>query len=283
MAHEINHENDAFLWETQSWVNLSNDTADNSSGEKVVSVPAAEPTGERKRRRTAAMKGKGKEGEGPSEHEIHIWTERERRKKMRSMFATLHSLLPQLNAKADKTTIVEEAVNYVKTLQNTVERLEIQKIERNQGLPPMSTFPIGPPLPATSRLATLPTREAFMANQVSLMNNNNSNNNYNYSNGSSRPVKIKTWTASNVVLSICGNIAQYAVYATKKPVLFTTICSVLEKYEMEIFAANIYTDDANRSHFMFQTRATGDDQDPESIIVENMYRQAAIEIVFWTS
>uniref|UniRef100_A0A803LGX7 BHLH domain-containing protein n=2 Tax=Chenopodium quinoa TaxID=63459 RepID=A0A803LGX7_CHEQI len=171
---------------------------------------------------------------------------------MRSMFATLHSLLPQLTPKADKTTVVEEAVNYIKTLQNTVKRLEIQKIEQNQGLPPImsSSFPIGPSVPANSRLATLPTtREAFMANQVSLMNNNN-----NYSTGSSRAVKIKTWTASNVVLSICGNVAQYAVYATKKPVLFTTICSVLEKYAMEIFAANIYTDDANRSHFMFQTR-----------------------------
>lgn len=37
--------------------------------------------------------------EGESEHEIHIWTERERRKKMRNMFANLHSLLPQLPPK----------------------------------------------------------------------------------------------------------------------------------------------------------------------------------------
>lgn len=36
---------------------------------------------------------------GESEHEMHIWTERERRKKMRNMFSGLHALLPQLPAK----------------------------------------------------------------------------------------------------------------------------------------------------------------------------------------
>lgn len=39
------------------------------------------------------------DGGGESEHEMHIWTERERRKKMRNMFSSLHSLLPQLPAK----------------------------------------------------------------------------------------------------------------------------------------------------------------------------------------
>uniref|UniRef100_A0A3Q7J7Y3 BHLH domain-containing protein n=1 Tax=Solanum lycopersicum TaxID=4081 RepID=A0A3Q7J7Y3_SOLLC len=34
-----------------------------------------------------------------SEHEIHIWMERERRKKMQTLFETLHSLVPNLPAK----------------------------------------------------------------------------------------------------------------------------------------------------------------------------------------
>ncbi|KAF3791597.1 Transcription factor [Nymphaea thermarum] len=34
-----------------------------------------------------------------SEHEVHIFTERERRKKMRSMFSNLHALLPHLPPK----------------------------------------------------------------------------------------------------------------------------------------------------------------------------------------
>lgn len=38
-------------------------------------------------------------GGGESDHELHIWTERERRKKMRNMFSNLHALLPQLPPK----------------------------------------------------------------------------------------------------------------------------------------------------------------------------------------
>lgn len=46
------------------------------------------------------MKNKEKETEGKSEQEkVHIFTERERRKKMRNMFTNLHALLPQLPPK----------------------------------------------------------------------------------------------------------------------------------------------------------------------------------------
>ena len=44
--------------------------------------------------------GEGKDGKcREADHELHIWTERERRKKMRNMFASLHALLPQLPSK----------------------------------------------------------------------------------------------------------------------------------------------------------------------------------------
>jgi hypothetical protein len=46
-------------------------------------------------------KGKGKGVEATEmDHALHIWTERERRKKMKNMFSTLHALLPQLPEKA---------------------------------------------------------------------------------------------------------------------------------------------------------------------------------------
>lgn len=51
-------------------------------------------------------KGKGVAGGNESDdHEMHILTERERRKKMRNMFANLHALLPQLPAKVIQLTI----------------------------------------------------------------------------------------------------------------------------------------------------------------------------------
>lgn len=39
--------------------------------------------------------------EGKSEHEMHIWTERERRKKMRNMFSSLQALLPNVSSKVN--------------------------------------------------------------------------------------------------------------------------------------------------------------------------------------
>lgn len=47
------------------------------------------------------QKADGGGGELDQDHhdELHIWTERERRKKMRNMFSVLHSLLPQLTLK----------------------------------------------------------------------------------------------------------------------------------------------------------------------------------------
>lgn len=54
-------------------------------------------------------KGKEEErGAGESDHEIHIWTERERRKKMRNMFTNLHALLPHLPPKVKVPLLLRE-------------------------------------------------------------------------------------------------------------------------------------------------------------------------------
>ncbi|KAI5385592.1 transcription factor bHLH95 [Lathyrus oleraceus] len=58
-------------------------------------------------------KGKGRKYRD-SRHEMHIWNERERRKKIRNMFASLHALLPDLPSKVDKSTIVDAAVKEIK-------------------------------------------------------------------------------------------------------------------------------------------------------------------------
>ncbi|KAF3684982.1 hypothetical protein FXO38_00017 [Capsicum annuum] len=64
----------------------------------------------------------GANGDGGREsgHELHIRTERERRKRMRNMFEELQTLLPHLQPKADKSSIVDETVR---------RRLESDEIE----------------------------------------------------------------------------------------------------------------------------------------------------------
>lgn len=70
-----------------------------------VSEVAVAEVGQKRNRKGGLKKGKGNGdcggggGGDYSEHDMHIWTERERRKKMRNMFSSLHALLPQLPAK----------------------------------------------------------------------------------------------------------------------------------------------------------------------------------------
>lgn len=121
----LGHE--SFLWENQSWAfSNSDNSAGSHEGKSGKKLPGSISNGQReigakdqvslppekkKRSRSSVSKNgkgistggdqgkeEGKEG-GESDHDIHIWTERERRKKMRNMFANLHALLPQLPPK----------------------------------------------------------------------------------------------------------------------------------------------------------------------------------------
>ncbi|KAK4375074.1 hypothetical protein RND71_005751 [Anisodus tanguticus] len=212
---------DCFIWEKQRW-SFSN--SDNSGGNGVKPAGKKSPDifdGQQLnvpdvvagRKRTASAKGNGQENEGKtnggeSDHEMHMWTERERRKKMRNMFSNLHALLPQLPPKADKSTIVDEAVSYIKTLQHTLQKLQRQKLQRLHG---MATT-MNPPIITTSIIS----REAFLSDQGS-------------TNISPTlpmphfPTVFQTWTSPNVILNVCGDEAHISVCYPKKSGLLSTI------------------------------------------------------------
>ncbi|GFY89566.1 basic helix-loop-helix (bHLH) DNA-binding superfamily protein [Actinidia rufa] len=122
MSEVGSHE--SFLWDTQSWAFSNSDNSggtDEKSGgrppdsgsntQTPIGKEAAGAAGGKKK--SGGSKKGGGSGEvsegkcggggggggGESDHEIHIWTERERRKKMRNMFSNLHALLPQLPPK----------------------------------------------------------------------------------------------------------------------------------------------------------------------------------------
>ncbi|KAI3997845.1 hypothetical protein MKX01_036315 [Papaver californicum] len=217
-----------------------------------------------------------------SDHEIHIWTERERRKKMRNMFSNLHALLPQLPAKADKSTIVDEAVNYIKTLQHSLQKLQKQRLEMLRGgvgggatlaTPTAIDYePSSSSLALVSSSPTLNSREAFLADQVgpssASMNNNSSSSmitdSMTFSSSASLsvvpcinsiPSTFQTWSSPNVVLSVNGDDAQISVCAAKKPGLFTTCCYVLEKHKLEVVTAHV-SSDYYRSMFMIHAHVS---------------------------
>ncbi|XP_034681932.1 transcription factor bHLH95-like [Vitis riparia] len=308
MAEGGGHE--GFLWENQSWgfsISDNSGGSDKKSGEKQPGSASNSQTAatgmdlvppDKKRGRGRAIKngkngkgsGEGNEGKGggggggggggESDHEIHIWTERERRKKMRNMFSSLHALLPQLPPKADKSTIVDEAVNYIKTLQHTLQKLQKQKLERLQGA---TTVNYEPSIITSQKLA-FDTREAFLADQGSSSNLAITPSNSSNSLSVARvPAVFQTWTSPNVTLNVCGNEAQISVCSLKKPGLLTTICYVLEKHKLEVISAHV-SSDYNRSMYMIQTNANGAlDQFPVGFPMEEIYKQAAGEIMFWAS
>lgn len=102
--------------------------------------------------------------------------------------------------------IIDEAVNYILTLQTTLKNLQNHKL-------------------------------SFMADQAA--NNNSAGSNHAFSASDRLPVGMKTWTSSNVVLNICGNDAHFSVYAPKKAGHFTAICRVLDKYKLKETYVNV--------------------------------------------
>ncbi|KAK4341285.1 hypothetical protein RND71_039786 [Anisodus tanguticus] len=215
---------DCFIWENQRWP-FSN--SDNSAGKKLLDISDGQqlnvPYAIAGRKRTASAKnggkGNGEENDrkangGESDHEMHIWTERERRKKMRNMFSNLHALLPQLPPKADKSTIVDEAVNYIKTLQHTLQKLQRQKLERLHG---MATT-MNPSIINSSIIS----REAFLADQGST----------NISPTLAMPhfpTVFQSWTSPNVILNVCGEEAH--ISASGAPNQFSEASPVEEIYK----------------------------------------------------
>lgn len=81
-------------------------SAKNPTESRPNSLPTSLQVGVKRDRNGVSKKSNGSDGkeskDGEQEYETHIWTERERRKKMRSMFSNLHALLPKLPPKVNE-------------------------------------------------------------------------------------------------------------------------------------------------------------------------------------
>ncbi|KAK6136879.1 hypothetical protein DH2020_029365 [Rehmannia glutinosa] len=260
---------------------------------------APPPAAKGKKRSAAARKeldggdqGKSGGGDQSDDHELHIWTERERRKKMRNMFENLHSLLPHLPPKADKSTIVDEAVNYIKKMEQTLQTLQKQKLERLHGI--ITNNNNNNPMNydtsiITQSKLTVQSREAFLAEQGSTSNSavvlaNPINPLFSGPAHEILPAIFKTWTSPNVILNVCGKDAQINVCSLRKPGLLTTICFVMEKNKLEVVSAHV-SSDRHRCMYMIHARQAngGSDHFQQTFSVEDIYKHAAAEIMLWVN
>ncbi|GJS94253.1 reverse transcriptase domain-containing protein [Tanacetum coccineum] len=183
-------------------------------------------------------------------HSKHLWTERERRKKMKIMFQDLQALLPYSSPKEYLTTIVDEAIAYIKTLEETLHELEKQKLEK---------------LHASSSTAQLDTAShpriaPFCFTRLS------------------PPPVIRTWSSPNVSLDVCGVDGYISICSSKKSQLFTRICFVLEKYKIDVISTKI-SSDKYKSMFFFHVQANADDEVSTASRYEELLKKAGLEIV----
>ncbi|GMI83666.1 RETARDED GROWTH OF EMBRYO 1, ZHOUPI [Hibiscus trionum] len=273
------------LWERQPWTAaLSNSDNNNSSaGTGSEDKSAGKTNHHHQQPLQDSTKTKTNKRGADSDHEMHIWTERERRRKMRNMFSGLHDLLPQLPPKADKSTIVDEAVNYIKTLEKTLQKLQKQKLDRLQACIDLGCHHEQPPTATTPAALGSSSREAFMADRV---NATDKFSNPNTLSVSQSALQFQTWSSPNVVLNICGTEAQISVCSPKKPGLFTTLCCILEKHKVEVVSAHV-SSDSNRCMFMIQARvastAASNHQQAGAFQVDEIFKQAAAEFMCWVT
>ncbi|KAK9077183.1 hypothetical protein SSX86_005519 [Deinandra increscens subsp. villosa] len=206
-----------------------------------------------------------------SDHAKHLLTEKRRRKKMKDMFEELHDLLPKQTHKAKLITIVDDAINYIQNLQQTLQRLETQKLERLNR-------------PSTNTTLTSfihpqnHTAEPFSANGSSSTSHFNSVSCHDFGPFSLRFPKpvFQTWASSNVTLNVCGPDAHINIIcSSNKPGLVTAVCVVLEKCKLDVVSLHV-SSDRSKSMFMIHARVN---EFMAAFSYEEIYKLAAVEMM----
>uniref|UniRef100_A0ACD5YUJ5 Uncharacterized protein n=1 Tax=Avena sativa TaxID=4498 RepID=A0ACD5YUJ5_AVESA len=218
----------------------------------------------------------GRSGGRRGDRELHIATERERRKRMSEMFSRLHGLLPTLPDKVDKSSIVMEAIHYIKSLEGTLSELEKRKLEMqlaagnfgaaaNGGVSSSAAPPAPPPVvlpgggiwpsgPAPAPPVTAPA-----------------------------PVVLQTWSGPNVVLSLSGNDACINVCVARRQGVLSMVMAVLEKHSIDVVTSGISSDNG-RSMFTIHARINGaSSRFGNNVPSEEIYKLAVSEIMVWLS
>lgn len=150
----------------------------------------------------------------------------------------------------DKSTIVDEAVGYIKSLEQTFRNLERQKQERIQGALSSYNESSGS-LNMTSRPPPPPQRiiDSRPASLLLLLPEQGENRSSTQTNNSNNPVSFSSlsgsypvWSSPNAVVNVSGSDAHISLWATKKPVLVSDIVVIIEKHRLEMVSCSINSD-----------------------------------------
>ncbi|KAI3716038.1 hypothetical protein L6452_23081 [Arctium lappa] len=150
----------------------------------------------------------------------------------------------------------------IKFLEQTLQNLQKQKLERLQGHVSDNATTVIPFVPSQNPVINNNDHEPLLVNQQQL--------------GS--PNIFETWISPNVTISMCGTDAHISICSLKKPGLFTTICFILKNHNHEIVSAQISSDDA-KTMYMIHVRANVPLESAEGFPYEEMYKKVATYIM----
>nr|XP_043630150.1 transcription factor bHLH95-like [Erigeron canadensis] len=212
-----------------------------------------------------------------SDQAKHLWSEKRRRKKMKNMFEELHSLLPNQPPKTNLTTIVDETISYIKTLQQTLQKLEMQK---TQMLCSQSTnISVASPTPQRQKKVVADSLLSLGSSSNGHMDMATCSKLGPFPMPSRAPPAFQTWTSSNVILNVCGLDAHINICSSKKHGLLSEICKVLERHKLDVLYAQVYSD-LSKSMFMIHARAhVAPDESPIDHAYEEIFKKVALEMM----
>uniref|UniRef100_A0A0E0DEA2 BHLH domain-containing protein n=1 Tax=Oryza meridionalis TaxID=40149 RepID=A0A0E0DEA2_9ORYZ len=233
---------------------------------------------------TQGTNGKGKSAMD-MEHALHIWTERERRKKMKNMFSTLHGLLPKIPGKADKATIVGEAIGYIKTLEDVVQKLETIKTERVRAHQWAAAAAAAAAVAANgggegSSHSQAPCHAATAVTVAAVAEPAPAANAQPQKKAAARAAPtLQTWSAPNITLTMAGVDAFINMCLPRQRASFTTVAFVLEKHQIDVVTSTISADQ-DKSLFSVHVRLNEASlQSTEGLTPEAKYKLAVSELM----
>lgn len=203
------------------------------------------------------------------------------------MFTKLHGLLPTLPDKVDKSSIVMEAIHYIKSLEGTLSELERHKLERDlaRGKPAaaanggvacsaVAAAPMAMASPVTGlsgcgiwQTGATPAPSMALGAVTA----------------APAPVALQTWSGPNVVLSLSGNNAYIHMSVARRSGVLTMVMAVLEKHGIDVITSGI-SSDRSQSMFTIQARINGgSNQFGDHVACDEIYKLAVSEIMVWLS
>uniref|UniRef100_A0A0D9VGV7 BHLH domain-containing protein n=1 Tax=Leersia perrieri TaxID=77586 RepID=A0A0D9VGV7_9ORYZ len=229
-----------------------------SKGSKRLDEPAASSTNVR-----TGKKGKGKLGKVKGSVSViissHIFAERERRRRIKKLFEELHALMPHLSPKADKVTIVGEAVSFVRSLEESLAELEKRKREKDSLVARCALLALGSGASSSWAPAAADPPAPLEA-----------------------PGGMRVWAGPRLVLNLFGDEQAFiGASLPRRPGVITMVLEVLDRHDIEVINMQISANES-RSLVNFHTRLDREHgMFMETVTAQEIYLVALSEIMAW--